>query len=1390
MQAKRYSDTTGLDQNHLLGEMDRAQMRFEGLDCWILASTRTIFGKEREELQQHADSKGWGLVLLDWTIVGGLPRLATLCAAYREIADRYLTNANVQTELTALAKELAFEDALFKLHHDLRAAEVGFEQARAATSLQMDQIFTDRHAARKFAGASPTFLSQAPPVSRPKLQAQIVEWWAGAGSVLALLGDEGMGKSWAALCTLRALGAEQGGPIVITIPSPTALKTPDGLSALIFALSGAALNSGCNARDPEDFWRRRLRIWSRNRAELPQPRILILVDGLDELDPFDWNAWLAPLLDNRLSGLVRIILACRSDDWLRGAKPSDLDPARLMEILVGPFEASERDTFLESQGIILDKVSEAVLETALHPRTAFHVARLGKEIGDLTRITREQILLRDFQNRHQIKGGPLDADAFEQIVIQMARDAEAAAQSRNLYRFAPGDVINLAMQVTGHERGAMQRILSELVSGGWVQREQGSPYFLRFTDKTLPLAVGMALADSIQSKSLEHATAEVDRLLEPWSADDLIEPVLRMCAVVLVTRNATDALCHNILRRWAALSFHSQDAQDFWRRLHAFRPVLFLEMVETGETGSNWLGEWGVASLWEDQPECVDLVEAYIQRWLRQINLPRHRAHAHPGYEKVINRERSRQLRRLKALERHGGVGWADRLGVEVEPGIAPFHRAVRTIGFLPRTRFVPSLVDWALSAAASGRGYGFAEVAALLRDNPFDWAETSTTIENAVKALVASGTDLARAAAALLLEATGRPEDAVQSRDLSTRPAKRLPKPLFALSEGEVVFGQRAPGVDDHIVVGKLLEFAADQNLTLSTVVLAELNRIAQALPTAAVGEWLHGGQPLLMPILRWVPATGLAKIEAYIDAGSAVNEQARGLNYADVAQKVFPALSDAQLAWASEQIEAIGDRSGVASAIALRLLTLPFRDQISLLLRQSPGSWPDRADALLKTPTDADYLDEVRTLDFDGPVDILRSKLDLISNVSLHRDSEVKISDFDWYKAFTHNDLGVRRLALDLANSIGGEQAARTLAMTGWSAESLDPIEAYDGSAVLGALPDAELEPLIPRLNGEYCLRIIHERPALKEAAEARIWRWIEHDLEVARTSHSIGRTYCIYTMREAAFSEFVDRQADRVHHTLAQVWQDKNLWRNLLYDDGNGPGWPLLKALASHQPEFVKTVWREAVNKERGFSSSSINSFPAELPPGPVFDDVRVEMLDGVHTDDRLSDLVRILHGKGHFLFLSNLITERFGKKRPYDRVWAMVAAGFLIPSDESQALWLEQLAKPPGIGWLGEIYDLSRRSFQRAIAMRHWYERLGQAIPEPEAWISLRLLQMTLDERYVDIVRASPSLFRNKSNRVRWLNFLSPEVREGRKGARKALSDTWLRGQRYANVIYGR
>ena len=192
--------------------MDRAVRSYSALETYVLATPKTVRGREAEELGRHGQTLGLGVVVLDWTErAPGLPALAVLAAGHAGVAEAYLDGAAL-ADVAGVRDHPAFPAAVERLRTKLSTEGVGFAGARMASRAQLASVFTDAAAARSIAGASPSFWSTAPPLVRAGLSAQLLAWWSSDAPTAVLLGREGSGKSWSALGALEALSARDGGP--------------------------------------------------------------------------------------------------------------------------------------------------------------------------------------------------------------------------------------------------------------------------------------------------------------------------------------------------------------------------------------------------------------------------------------------------------------------------------------------------------------------------------------------------------------------------------------------------------------------------------------------------------------------------------------------------------------------------------------------------------------------------------------------------------------------------------------------------------------------------------------------------------------------------------------------------------------------------------------------------------------------------------------------------------------------------------------------------------------------------------------------------------------------------------------------------------------------------
>ena len=1423
MQAKRYGDTAKLDQTALLGEMARASAAIQGIDCWILATTKELMGKEREALGNHAETLGWGLIALDWSeAMPGLPRLATLCASHVEIAVARL--GSCQPELEAIAADPGFAQAQAIVSRELTGADTGFAAAQRAGRAQLARIFEDGAAARTIAGKSPAFLAEAPPVPRSVLRTVGDAWWSGQQQVLVQLGLEGMGKTWGALDLLRTLSSGVGGPLSVVIDSRRANGSADGFEAVVDVLSEIGTHAGLRLQDPRRFWHRRLSLWLA-AINGPRPQLLVLVDGLDELDPFDWRSWLAPLMTLERRRLFRIVLTCREDDWTHRLQLDDMLARDSVRASVGRFAPEERDAYLAARGIDPGDVSEQVREAALHPRTAFHLTRLAGELGDLKRITREQLLLRDFGNRHLLKGGALDANGFKALVSAQATAAQAAALQQQAFRITPGALLDAAADISGHDRDRMRSVLSDLVSAEWFERDPDQTHLLTFKDAALPDAVGFALADAVRRLPAHAALQEVDRFLEPWGADDLVEKVLRTLATALVVdRSVEDALCVAVLERWMEKPFHGSGGQDFWRRLHIFRPAIFLDLcARRAKFERSWLVEWGIASLWEDHEAARAEVEVRVGAWLSSVPLPEDHERGSAGYNRYVNRERRRQRRRLRALERLNPGVWTSRIGIPAAdwPERATCT-AARIVGFLPRLPFVPAIVRWAENQAAAGHVSREREIAASLRHNDIDHAVSLEAIRREAGRLIGLGPQTARKAAAHLLRATGEPGDAERADALSPSTVRFL---------GARV--QRGVGTDhdllslrahddqprDAFLIAALAEHATDPAATLDVDLAAALASAAARLPPEDFPELFEQNGGKLAVLLRWHPErvftlhrAFLAQVSAHaasaptfatVETASAVPTGAAA-DEVDVlgthetfrrhALGALPFLTDKEAATLASAVEARAapDGAGRGAANALRLARMPAADQIRLLTDALPDDWPSDFKYLLNKPVGTEIDDLIKGIEMAGPRDAIWPRLVLAREMVRRFRTNPDGIARGWSHGIDHPDDDVRQHVAEIARAVDGRAAAtQMLAARGPGAITSDGKDTFERSALLLALDDETLRPLLGRLDLEVLTHAYLHRPALR--ADILIpWRaWMEDRLLVPRTSRSFGGSFVRFRDRDAAYAAYYAEDADAAVRLIRTAWEDKALRDNIIWEHGEGPAWPLVIALAPTEPGLVKDIWRGSLSTSgSGMWDGRIEEFPADLPPGGEFDDLRAEMLGRALTDEKLFGAVRTLEEGGHLDFLVGWIRMGLDAERALDRAKALTAAGFLDGTDAAVLLWADIDAKPMPAGWLGEVRRKARGWFGRVQAARHWYRLMSAADDEESAYRAFWLHTRSSDNRYPHYFRASGLKVEPSSWRAQWLDFTREVTKSMRTAAGADLKNSYVGDKRVHDIVHGR
>ena len=217
VEAKRYQPSSKLPLDDLLYKITDASRAHTPVDLWLLAATRPVNVSDREKLYAHGEAHGIGVIVLDWPDnLAQLCGLAVICASAVNTCKAVLNPTEPLTAALELIRQAPeFKSLRSRVLAQLTQANVGYESTRLASERWMVQAQASlTNAKSRLGGHHNLGESEYGVIPRAAISAQLDDWYAGGQGVVALLGDEGMGKSWAALDWYNSLKtSETGAPI-------------------------------------------------------------------------------------------------------------------------------------------------------------------------------------------------------------------------------------------------------------------------------------------------------------------------------------------------------------------------------------------------------------------------------------------------------------------------------------------------------------------------------------------------------------------------------------------------------------------------------------------------------------------------------------------------------------------------------------------------------------------------------------------------------------------------------------------------------------------------------------------------------------------------------------------------------------------------------------------------------------------------------------------------------------------------------------------------------------------------------------------------------------------------------------------------------------------------
>ncbi|MBK5955813.1 hypothetical protein CCR92_17665 [Rhodospirillum rubrum] len=1367
IEAKRYGPTR-IRLDELKYKIGEAVERRPDLDIMVFGATREINANDRDALIAFGSTKGIGVATIDWPDSATIaPQLAVLCALVPEALLDLIEPAQreaINSCLDQMQSHPQFECAKERLIQELIRPDMGWSSARFAMADWLRRTFSNRNLAlADLKGWANLLDSEVRLVPRPWLVGALDEWWADPGKApFAMVGEEGVGKSWAPF----AWWHERAGSDGSGLPLPLVVPATEIGEADIEGLVASLLARRTGLRD-DVFWKRRVGLWL--KAHTTTPRFLLVIDGLNEHWSFTkWDEILARFAAEPWRGKAAIIITDRPDHWeqVKHSVGRVQPPPQKCDV-VG-FSDEELNNLLELHGMTRDMFAPELIPLMKIPRLSTLAIRHHVAMADSGDITRERLIYLDWSDRMDRKGMKLVDDiAFREYIAGVGRqlharllsgaDLDLSITRRNITDTLSAD--------SDRPRDVLDATVSEIVAGLWMSPIHGKANRFRLNKDLVPFALALGLVDHLRDVPPAGLNDQIAQFFEPLKGQDLAVDFLRAAVTIALH----DSACSTSLRRilleaWCRRqNFRQVDFAAFYRLLTQDISVFFALAED------EWLHRHsgfhldeilikGFASAAERWPRVHERILVWCSTWLGTHwgdPIEKMVIGYDPAADGVAERcARTRDRRISWDAAMRGATLGSFGSSIPIRSGIDGdvswlACRVIGILSYLPCALIVPALTPWAVSRSIMNGRPQAEQVEWVLRLAGRDGdAAVNAAVQREADQLLAFNNHVAKDAAWRLLAAFATPHAASRAKALTREVSKRRERSSTVTVDdgGFLRWNQERCRSRETTLwaAGDLSPHATNPECELSDQDAAALAALVDA--TDASQLWAIFGQTdqdialeqAEAALARWAPeALGALVRRTFECVGGRDQEGLKKL--ADKTSANLFLLDTSACAQVSEVVRSSlandEDGEGVGSELQLAALAgKTAQQQIAFFCECSYGSNFDRKHAVvLNQPTEADFDRVAEYLFPDAPVRQLRGWLWYLSHVSL---DALPRGYPTLAPLFRYKDDKVRQLALEVAANSNQPELAVAVADSGWlHTEGMNREEAIDGSLALikaaSHLPADVLRSRIdPQAWGYLAIRDGATEDDLDAFAEV-VKRMIHDDLFGQSPSKVYPQRHFI--LREP-IDRLVERQGEKVINWLRPIIHGTSRVRfrllcgDFLYID-------LCRALFRYRPDDGAALW-QSMRKENEsgiFKSSAYKFLPFEAPDSELVSELRHHVCDAAKTDEDFGQIAAVVIKSDREIWLIERIQRELAGPSAGSIARGLWLAGLLNATPGAENLWATTLAVPPGPGWLADVYDEAQRLYCQNGWAQHWLEAFLTERDRDRAFGYYRLFLRCADRR---------------------------------------------------------
>lgn len=776
-EGKRYKD--GLSKNDIAPKLvDLANDDDGQVDLWILGATCEVGSQTVEDARKFAADAGFGIAILDWLNIDlGSLLIAVVAAGLK--SKSFITDGLAGTpEAALIAPALAAIDH-FEQHSDFAtrsstlskslAEDVGLGYAKTKNQDWMYRLLRSKVEARAELGQplAPLDPSGIAARDRPE-RAQLTSAFSGKPEreIYAIIGEEGVGKSWLAA---QSWNFSDPKSLLIICPADDLIDFDaedfdEFLIRRIVRQTGGEVTTQAINR-----WKRRFKSWS-NNLPVSSVRITLIADGLNQPLKSHWGRWIdrAALHLNRLGGCL--VLTTRTQHW---AHLKNTISCGVKSITLREWSIEDVKQILSNCNIDYSNTSNEVLESIRNPRLlgiAIELVEAGL-IALFDELSVGRLLFEHMRRTEQHGASTISGLAFADLLRDLAKKAllRANAQRKD----------DIRLFDTGEEEQ-----LKAVASSRFFSEVKGTASQYEIKPEGLNLGLALYLVHELE-RELRNRRDPRDRLgtiLEPISAlDEAAKVALLATQIACLDEETSSEVCSALIEKFVSLQ-NLPDAQvDAFANLATSTPIAFLTAAENlylspdHVPNDGWL-LYALANR-RDVPEVRRLIKKSVKGWLSLYSMePERRMHRSARRDPAaqVGEERTKVLAEIE--KRKSELTEAERSYIRenlVEASQAKFDAlsrfAFHLLVGLPLADLAPHLVRWRFSYALnSSTSSPYEEFEQLLHYNRTDWEETRAALLKAIEELPELGSSrVGKWTRVGILYGTGDPRDAKEATRL-----------------------------------------------------------------------------------------------------------------------------------------------------------------------------------------------------------------------------------------------------------------------------------------------------------------------------------------------------------------------------------------------------------------------------------------------------------------------------------------------------------------------------------------------------------------------------------------------------------------------------------------------